>query len=142
MRFFMKTPFFTLNDFFPYFFIGAAATIMDWGVFWVLIDPLSWHYELALVFSYVTAGIFHFTANKMITFKCASKQIGSQYVIYIFLTLSALLVSMLFMAVLVNFLLLNSVFARILTTLLMLVPNYLLHKHLTFSKKIFIQPQS
>lgn len=129
-----------LNEFLPYFFIGAAATILDWALFWAAITWLNFHYEAALVFSYTMAGLFHFASNKIITFKCHSKKIGSQYSIYIIVAVSTLLISMGIIAIFVNIFMLNKMLSRILTTIIMLMPNYLLHKHITFNKKIFIQP--
>lgn len=134
--------FFKYSEFLPYFFIGTIATIIDWGLFWISVNSLNLHYEIALILAYVTAGLFHFVANKIITFKCQSKQIGSQYSVYVLVTTSTLLLSMAIIAILVNLLLLDKMLARILTTLLMLIPNFLLHKHITFSKKIFIQPET
>lgn len=131
---------FKLTEFLPYFFIGAIATVIDWSIFWVVVNLMNWHYEIALVIGFITAGLFHFTSNKIITFKCHSKQIGSQYTLYIIVAVIALLVSMAMMACWVNIFMLNKMWARIITTAVMLVPNYLLHKHITFSKKIFIQP--
>lgn len=125
------------NEFLAYFFIGATATMIDWGMFWFTVKKLGFHYEIGLVSAYIPAGIFHFLANKFITFQCKSKSIGSQYSVYIILTLSSLMISMGIIAILINLLALDKMPARILTTALMLIPNYLLHKNITFSKRLF-----
>jgi putative flippase GtrA len=125
-----------LNEFLPYFFVGLIATFIDWTTFWISTTHFALHYELALVISYTTAGAFHYTANKFITFKCPSKKIGSQFSLYFIVTGASLLMSMGVIA-LIKFFIMNTLFARILTTALMLIPNFLLHKHITFSKKIF-----
>jgi putative flippase GtrA len=125
------------NEFITYFFIGATATMIDWGMFWVAVNNFGFHYEIALVSAYSLAGIFHFFANKFITFQCKSRNVGSQYVLYFLITLSSLAISMGIIAILINLLALESMTARILTTALMLVPNYLLHKNITFSKRLF-----
>lgn len=125
------------NEFIAYFFIGATATLLDWSMFWFTVNKLHFHYEIGLISAYVPAGIFHFFANKFITFQCKSKSIGSQYSIYIILTLSSLLISMGIIAILINVLTLDKMTARIFTTAFMLIPNYLLHKNITFSKRLF-----
>lgn len=125
------------NEFIAYFFIGATATLIDWTIFWLAVNKLGFHYEIGLMSAYIPAGIFHFLSNKFITFQCKSKNIGSQYSIYILLTLSSLIISMGVIAVLINLLTLDKMTARIATTGLMLIPNYLLHKNITFSKRIF-----
>ncbi len=125
------------NEFLAYFFIGATATMIDWGIFWFAVNKLGFHYEIALVSAYIPAGIYHFLTNKFITFQCKSKSLGSQYSIYIILTLSSLMISMGVIAILINLFTLDKMTARILTTALMLIPNYLLHKNITFSKRLF-----
>src|SRR3990167_5951202 len=125
------------NEFLTYFFIGGTATIIDWGMFWLTVNALGFHYEIGLISGYVLAGIFHFFANKFITFQCQSTHIGSQYTVYIVLTLSSLMISMGVIAIFINIFSLNNMMARMLTTACMLVPNYLLHKNITFSKRWF-----
>lgn len=130
------------NEFMVYFIIGGIATVIDWSVFWLFSTPLHLHYQLSLVFSYMTASTFHFTANKFFTFECQSKKIGSQLSLYLLVTLTTLACSMAVMGLIINFLAINKLYARILTTILILFPNYLLHKYITFNKKIFLQPEA
>lgn len=114
--------------------------MIDWTMFWVAVNKLELHYEIALMSAYIPAGLFHFFSNKFITFQCKSKNIGSQYSVYIILTLSSLAISMGVMAILVNLFPLEKMIARITTTAIMLIPNYLLHKNITFNKRIFTTP--
>lgn len=128
------------NEFFIYFIIGGISTLIDWTTFWLLTSQLNVHYQIGLVSAYSTAGIFHYIANKLLTFECQSKKIATQFSLYLLVTLTSLLSSMGIMSLLVNYLLSNTLYARMLTTILVLFPNYLLHKYITFSKKIFYQP--
>ncbi len=125
-----------LNEFLPYFFIGLISTSIDWTTFWVSSTKFGFHYEIALMMSYTLAGSFHYIANKIITFKCRSKQIGLQFSIYFMMAIISLLMSMGLIAFIKLFVM-NALYARIITTAFMLIPNFLLHKHITFSKKIF-----
>ena len=124
-----------------YTLIGGVATIIDWSVFAIAVNKFGIHYEAALVLAYSAASLAHFSANKALTFKCESKDYASQLSIYIVVLGISLVFSMVIMAALVMLFPINKIWLRIATTLIMLVPNYLLHKHITFSKKIFIQPQ-
>jgi len=125
-----------LNEFLPYFFIGLGSTSIDWITFWVSSSKFELHYEIALVISYILAGSFHYIANKIITFKCHSKQLRLQCSIYFMMASISLFMSMGLIAFIKLFIT-NALYARILTTASMLIPNFLLHKHITFSKKIF-----
>jgi putative flippase GtrA len=128
------------NEFMIYFIIGGIATVIDWSTFWLLNSQLSLHYQWSLISGYSIAAIFHYTANKVLTFSCQSKKIGSQMSLYFFVTMTSLICSMGIMSFIVNCFAIEKLYARMLTTILILVPNYLLHKHITFSKKIFLQP--
>ena len=83
--------------------------------------------------------IFHYVANKYVTFDCQSKEIGYQFSLYFLVTCASLVGSLGVMELLVTLLSIETLYARMLTTILILVPNYLLHKYITFSKKIFLQ---
>lgn len=128
-----------LHEFFPYFCIGGIVTLLDWSLFWATTNMLGFHYQVALISSYTIAAMTHYTANKLITFRCHSKQIGSQLSVYALVTGSSLLLSMGIMALFISSFALNPFLARVLTTVCMLPSNFLLHKYITFSKKIFIQ---
>lgn len=130
-----------LKEFYTYFYIGATTTVIDWSFFWIAIHLLNLHYELSLILAYFCGGLFHYSCNKLITFKCHSLKIGSQYTVYFLLTGTSLLISMGVIAILVNIFLLSGMSSRIVTSALMLIPNYLLHKHITFSRRLFIQPE-
>jgi putative flippase GtrA len=125
-----------------YTLIGGVATIIDWSVFAICLNWFDMHYEAALVVAYSAASIVHFSANKSLTFKCESKDYVAQLSIYILVLAISLGLSMATMAILVKYFVINKVLLRIATTIIMLVPNYLLHKHITFSKRIFTQPQT
>lgn len=126
------------RDFMIYFCVGALATLMDWTSFSLLTLRFDIHYETALVLAYLTGASAHYTLNKWLTFQCRSKQLGSQLSLYLTLTSLSLLISMGIIAIFVRGFHLNPILARIMTTGFMVFPNYLLHKYITFSKRIFI----
>ena len=130
-----------LTELFPYIIVGGITTLIDWMIFATTTTYFHFPYQLSLISAYLIAGTVHYTANKWITFKCHSKQMGAQVSLFIMVNTASLGCSLGILTLLVNVVSLNSIRARMLTTILMLLPNYLLHKHITFSKKIFIQPE-
>lgn len=126
-----------LNEFLFYLVIGTIATLIDWCMFYVFSHQIGWHYEAALAFGFCTAAIFHYFANKVVTFKCHSTELEKQLPLYLFVMVISLVCNMIIMAAIVKLYPLPKVMARITTTIIMIVPNYLLHKHITFSKRIF-----
>lgn len=129
-----------MNEFFKYFFIGAFCTVIDWTIFALSLRSFNIHYEVALLLGYLLGGSIHYICNKRITFQCHSPKIGYQYTLYFLLTASSLLMSMGILAIFIAGFHIKPTLSRILTTFLMLIPNYLLHKNITFNRKLFIQP--
>jgi len=129
---------FNRREFAVYFVVGGIATAIDWLVFAVVTLWCGFGHFIALIASMGSAGVFHYIANKQVAFKCESQQYGKQIFIYVLVALAGFILSFLILSGLI-FLLdqKHAVFARMLTTLLMLVPNYLMHKYITFSRKIF-----
>lgn len=131
-----------LPEFFYYVIIGGIVTVIDWTLFAIAINQLGLHYQTALILAFLSASAVHYTANKLITFRCASKAIASQLSVFFIVLGISLTCNMLIMATLVNLFSINKVFLRMATTILMLVPNYLFHKNMTFNKRLFAEPQS
>ncbi|MDX1901706.1 MAG: GtrA family protein [Gammaproteobacteria bacterium] len=125
------------REFWIYFIVGGLATLLDWTVFAIAFRWLGLHYLEALIVSMGMAGCFHYVANKRLTFQCQSRQFGMQVPIYIVIAAIGLGMSMAIIAILINIVGLYPIIARMATTILMLVPNYLMHKYITFSRKIF-----
>jgi putative flippase GtrA len=121
-----------------YLIIGTIATAIDWSVYAAAVNWLGFHYQLALITGYLGGSTAHYIANKLITFKCQSKAIGSQLSLYALVQGASLGASMVVMGALVRLFPINSVILRMATTIIMILPNYLLHKHLSFNKKIFV----
>ncbi len=129
------------KEFVFYTITGGTATIADWTTFALITTYLHIHYETALVIAYATGGVVHYIANKLFTFECRSKKIGSQLAFYCLAAGISLSLNMAILGVLIAHVQLNQVVARIITTALMLLPNYLLHKNITFNRKLFPQHQ-
>ena len=121
-----------------YFMFGGFATLIDWGVYALCFHGFGLQYLTALAFSMGGAGCFHYFANKYITFQCNSRELHLQVPVYIAVAFAGFALSAGLMWVEVKGAGLHALIARPLTTVLMLLPNYCMHKYITFSKKIFI----
>lgn len=130
----------TFSELVPYTVIGGVVTLIDWSVFSISTLLLGIQYQVALIVTYFIAGSIHYLANKFITFHCHAKQAGTQVSLYMIVGLMSLGISLGVITLFVKCFAINQLGARVLTTLVMLLPNYLLHKHITFSKKLFAQP--
>lgn len=125
------------REFIYYLIIGTIATLIDWSTFALATHYFNIYYQASICIAIFTATIFHYLANKFVTFKCHSKQIASQLSIYGTVAVVTLLGSMAIMYLLINEFMFTKMIARVMTTGLMVIPNYLLHKYFSFSKRIF-----
>jgi len=120
-----------------YVLVGALATTVDWTVFSIAITKLGFHYQSGLIIAYMTGGVTHFCLNKVVTFKCPSRELASQISVYALVAALSLTCSLIILTMLIKTFAINKIILRMMTTLFMVLPNYLMHKHITFSKSIF-----
>jgi putative flippase GtrA len=131
--------FFTKYEFFRFVLIGGTATLIDWILFYIFSIKLNIYYQLSLVMSFSVSVCFNFIFTKMFTFKNKSKKHLKQFFIYLSISLISLVLSMGIMFIFVEKVLLDKMVSRVFTTGIVLFVNYVVHKNLTFNKKIFSQ---
>lgn len=122
-----------------YIIVGVSVTALDWVVFVISVNMLNIHYQLSLVLACAAGSAAHYIANKSLTFKCHSSRITTQLSLYLIVAAGSIGLSMLILHILVWLFITNVIILRFATTIIMILPNYLLHKHITFSKHIFAQ---
>lgn len=125
------------KQFLFYAFVGGIATFVDWGSFYLSNKILLLPYYVAVLISFTLGATTNYLLNKTITFKDKTKQVGAQLGIYITVSLLSLAITMGFMFVLVNIVKIDALPARILTTGIMLMGNFVMHKFLTFNKELY-----
>ena len=124
-------------EFSRYFIVGTIATLTDWGLFFILAVLLNIYYQFSLVAGLVSGAAVNYALNKLFTFRCKSRAIFRQLSVYSVVFLVSLAFSSMFMFVFVDIITIFKMYARMLTTFIMLVINYTMHKYLTFNKRFF-----
>lgn len=126
-----------LRQFVVYAAVGAVATAVDWGSFYACIKPLGIHYALAVVVSFLLGATTNYTLNRWITFRDRTKAIAAQVTVYAAVSLVSLLMSVGLMALGVEVVHLSPMGARIVTTGVMLLANFAMHKAMTFNPALY-----
>lgn len=126
-----------LRQFFVYAAVGAVATAVDWGSFYACIHPLGIHYALAVVVSFLLGATTNYTLNRWITFRDRTRAIAAQVTVYAAVSLVSLLMSVGLMALGVEVVHLSPMGARIVTTGVMLLANFVMHKAMTFNPALY-----
>jgi len=129
--------FFVKVRFLRYLIMGGIATLIDWSSFYILALILGIYYLLALAISFSLASIAHYTLNKLFTFRCKSKKIAKQFSVSFSISIISLILSSIIMFALVDLLLIQKMISRIMTTFIVLIANYSMHKYFTFNRRFF-----
>lgn len=124
-------------EFIRYFMVGVAATLADWGMFYLLAVLFDVYYQFSLSAAIILGAIVYYTLNKIFTFRCKSRAIAQQLSVYAAVVIISLGISSVIMFLLIDILLVFKMNARILTTIVMFFMNYAMQKYLTFNKRVF-----
>jgi putative flippase GtrA len=111
--------------------VGIISTALDWMVFAFLFKLLHIVYWAALIPAFITGALINYLFNKEITFNDKSKNPLQPVVFFIIASLT-LTASLFLMSYFIK--LMDGIFARMLTTLIIFVANFILHKTITFGK--------
>jgi putative flippase GtrA len=60
-----------LRQFLSYAVVGGAATIVEWGLFWLFIYPLKWNQNLGFTVAFIFSTLANMMLGRKFTFKNA-----------------------------------------------------------------------
>ncbi len=122
-----------------YLAMGGAATGLDWFSFYLLTANLGAGYLPAVSVSFTLGAALNYVLNKFLTFRDRTEQIFAQVGIYTLLCAFSLILSAGWMYLLVEKLNLSPMAARMVTTGIMLLVNFTLHKFLTYNSQLYLR---
>lgn len=126
-----------LRQFILYIVMGGTATGIDWLSFYGLNVMLKIPYLSAITVSFTLGCVTNFSLNKYLNFKDKTRQIWAQVAVYGLVSGFSLLCTAALMYVLVEWARLWPMFARILTTGIMVLINFSMHKFVTYNQRIY-----
>ena len=123
------------SDLFLYLIVGGLATIVEWGCFWVFFDMLLIQYLLATAMAFVFSTFANWAFGRLLVFRGMQRQSLLKELASIYLTsLGGLLLNLIIMYVMVDFMGIWEMFAKITATILVFSYNYLIRKKLIYKK--------
>ena len=119
-----------------YFVVGLGATIVEWGVFYILNILCDFHYTLATVIAFSLSTFANWVLGRFLLFKKGSgkgllHELGSIYVVSII----GLLLNLLIMWVLIDILSFCNMFAKIIATAIVFLGNFIVRKYLIYNER-------
>lgn len=124
-----------VKTFFRYSIVGALGTAIDIGSLYVFVEFFHVPVLLAAAFSFLLAALNNFALNKMWTFRVKSKNNRKLFIKFMVVSLIGFALTELFMIVFIELFSLWYLFAKALTSLIVLVWNFLGNKLWTFTLK-------
>ena len=123
------------SDLFLYLIVGGLATIVEWSGFWFFFHMLHIQYLLATALAFVFSTFANWVFGRLLVFRGKQKQSLLKEIASIYLTsIGGLILNLLIMYVMVDFLSMGEMVAKITATVLVFSYNYLIRKKLIYKK--------
>ncbi len=125
------------KEFIRYLLVGGTSTVVDWSCFYASHTLAKTPHTPALIFALSTGTLTHYILNQVFTFKVSISQKKKQLVIYTLIVGFSFVCNIAIMNALISGLTLPAFPSRVITTGLMVVVNYLMHKFTTFNPNLY-----
>lgn len=121
-------------QFFRYVFVGGIATIVDWGILFLLTDYLHLYHLVSAVFSFLAGLLTNFLLSKLLVFKVneARGGIAIEFISYAIIGVIGLAITELIMFILTNRHGIHYMISKIIATVIVLVWNYAARKKIVY----------
>lgn len=124
------------KDLFLYLVVGGLATLVEWAAFWVFSSLLHIQYLLATALAFILSTFANWAFGRLLVFKDPGgqsllRELGSIYLA----SVVGLLLNLGIMYVLVEFISLPEMIAKMTATVLVFAYNYLVRKLVIYKKR-------
>lgn len=126
--------------FFKYGIVGCLGTAIDLGSLYIFVEVMHIHLLFSAAMSFTLAVINNFTLNKYWTFQNKSSNIRKQFIKFMIVSTMGLVLTEGCMGLFVYGLKLWYMSAKLITSGLVLMWNFLANKYWTFKDRIFYAP--
>jgi putative flippase GtrA len=117
---------------FRYFIVGGTAAAVDWSFYWFFVSICGLHYLAAASISFTAATLVNYGLCVKWVFPAGRFKKSLEFSLVFFVSLVGLLFNALFLYILLEFLLMHFMLAKILTTGLVFFWNYFARKKFIF----------
>ena len=115
------------SELFRYLFFGACSMILNFGCFRLCV--MAMHYQAANLISWIITVLFVFLTNKYWVFKSEAKDRWKHELLcFTGARIATLIMEVLLMALFIEMLLWNEMFAKIIVQIVVVIMNYILSK--------------
>lgn len=121
-------------QFFRYIFVGGIATIVDWGVLFLLTEYGHIHHLISAVFAFVAGLAVNFVLSKMLVFKMNEVRTNAwmEFAGYAIIGVVGLGITALIMYLLTDHLNVHYMISKAIATVVVLIWNYMARKKILY----------
>lgn len=120
-----------------YLLFGVLTTILNILVFWLCNDIVKIEYKISNIIAWILSVLFAFITNKLIVFKSknhSKKETTKEALSFLAARIFSLIVDMALMVIMIDMMSLNSLIAKMIANVVVVIINYILSKFLIFRK--------
>ena len=120
-----------------YLIFGVLATVINIVAFWICNDIFHIEYKVSNIVAWILSVIFAFITNKLLVFESKNKskeETTKEAIGFIGARLFSLVVDMILMILMIDTLKMNSLVAKIISNVVVVIINYIFSKFLIFRK--------
>ena len=124
-----------MGGLFGYLIVGGLATIVEWAGFWLFSEKLSIEYLLATALAFAISTFANWLFGRLLVFRGKQQQSLLREILSVYLaSIVGLLLNLLIMFLLVQLLGAEKMSAKMATTVLVFMYNYLVRKLIIYRK--------
>lgn len=123
-------------QFFRYLFVGGIATIVDWGILFLLTDFVHLYHLVSAIIAFIAGLITNFFLSKLLVFKANEARVNPvmEFVSYAVIGVIGLGITELIMYLITNCWNIHYMISKIIATIIVLIWNYLARKLIVYKK--------
>lgn len=125
------------KEVFLYLVFGVLTTVINIIVFWISNDLLKIEYKISNIIAWIVAVIFAFITNKIFVFESKNKskeETTREAASFLVARLFSLVVDMVIMILMIDIININSIVAKVISNVVVIVINYIFSKFIIFRK--------
>ena len=124
-----------MGGLFGYLIVGGLATIVEWAGFWLFSEKLSIEYLLATALAFAISTFANWLFGRLLVFRGKQQQSFLREILSVYLaSIVGLLLNLIIMFLLVQLLGAEKMSAKMATTVLVFMYNYLVRKLIIYRK--------
>jgi putative flippase GtrA len=121
-----------------YLIFGVLTTLVNIITYWILVNILHMDYKLATSIAWLLSVLFAFITNKLYVFNSKSmlpQILFREFLTFFFFRLFSYLIDLIMMIVMVEWLLIDDLNAKILANIIVVIMNFFASKFLIFRSR-------